>query len=505
MDRRPWIVGLVLILTVAVTACSDDEANSVVANSGGECPAGQQMNAVTGLCMSDGTGTGADGGGETPACVNLECRQVVCPSGSPTTTLSGTVTIPSGELPLPNAVVYVPNGPVDPIVQGASCERCDEELSGSAVVETTTNTQGKFVLEDVPVGADIPLVIQVGKWRRQITIPAVESCVDTPLDPVMTRLPRNQQEGDIPKIALTTGGYDALECLLRKIGIQASEFTPEAGEGRVNLFAGHLGSERYDDSLHAGTYFTPARNWWSSLDNLKKYDIILHSCEGEPDEGNKPQIARQALQDYADMGGRVFLSHWHNIWLAGGPQEFRSVASWGRGDVAPPDPVTAHIDTSFDKGQELADWMLETGGSAVHGRLLIREGRRTLDEVNPNLAQSWIWVEPTGTEWVQYFSFNTPVWAAEQQQCGRVVFSDIHVSSGDESRNRPFPTGCTTTGLSAQEKALVFMLFDLSSCIIPDQEGRCQGLGESCSNHGDCCSNLCATEGGQSTGMCIVG
>jgi hypothetical protein len=69
----------------------------------------------------------------------------------------------------------------------------------------------------------------------------------------------------------------------------------------------------------------------------------------------------------------------------------------------------------------------------------------------------------------QYLDEATPFAGAA---CGRVVLSDIHVSTGgssstedDSSPSSPYPDGCRTTDLSPQEKTLKFMIFDLSSCI----------------------------------------
>ena len=442
-----------------------------------------------------GTGVHIDAGpvgdaAYTGPCRNLECRQSTCTRGSCTaqpcapgvkTTVSGTVFDPAGKVPLYNVVVYVPNAPLDPVPEGASCDRCGATLSGKPIATAITDETGHFSLENVPVGADVPLVIQVGKWRRELTVPAVASCADTPLtDTNLTRLPRNQSEGHIPKMALTTGSADALECLLRKIGIQDSEFTPEGGSGRVNLFAGAGGTNRYSATLNGGANLTGVEPWWDSAANLLTYDILLHSCEGTETPTNKSPAARQAFLQYTSAGGRVFLSHWHNYWLEHGPAPLPMTATFDHQNDLP-SPFTAAIDTSFPKGQAMATWLVNVGGSTTPGQLVILAGQHTVDTANPTYSQRWIYSDamPGATQQtlrnpsVQYFTFNTPADAPAADQCGRVVLSDIHVSNAGtpndrSSPNLRFPTGCQATDLSAQEKALEFMLFDLSSCVIPD-------------------------------------
>ncbi len=413
-------------------------------------------------------------GDRPPACVGLRCQQVNCPAGT-SSSISGTVYIPAGNLPLYNVNVYVPNAPLAPLPAEASCNKCDSMLSGSPIVTTTTDTRGRFILKNVPVGNDIPLVMQVGKWRRKVTVPTVTACVENPITDVnQSRLPRDKSEGDIPRIALATGGADALECLLRKVGIADSEFTPDASAGRVNLFAGHGGANKYDSSLNGGADFSPATTFWSTVGSLKRYDVVLLSCEGTQDAKNKTPADLQAMQDYANLGGRVFASHWHNYWIELGPAPFPTAAVFNHQDDLP-SPFTADIDTTFPKGQAIAEWLLNVGGSTTLGQLVIVAGQHTVDAVN--VAQRWIYSStPTS---VQYLTFNTPMTMAPADQCGRVVLSDIHVSSGDQSSpSRRFPTGCRTTTLTPQEKALIFMLFDLSACIVPDD--MCPGGQRSC-------------------------
>jgi len=438
---------------------------------------------------SSGRDGGAYSGGVTRPCVGLECQQAscvlgdckqqACPGGA-ATTVSGVVSDPAGKVPLYNVIVYVPNAALAPITTGATCDTCESPVSGSPIAATLTDAKGEFRLDNVPVGGNIPLVIQIGKWRRQITVPNVAACANTEVaDRNLTRMPRNQSEGHIPKIAVTTGFADSLECLFRKIGIQDTEFTPESGTGRINLFVGKRnpaqngasqdGTDKYMPGLNGGAAFSPATVLWNDVNALKKYDIVVLSCEGSQNTPTKNAGALQALAGYANVGGRVFASHWHNVWLERGPQPFPRVAAFTQVDGVLPNPFTATVDTSFPKGVAFADWLAHVGASPMRGQIVIKEGKHTVDDVNPMMSRRWIYSTDPKFRSVQYFSFNTPI--ATKPECGRVVFTDIHVSAADTSNpSVPFPSGCKPDELTPQEKALEFMLFDLSSCVQPDDK-----------------------------------
>src|SRR4051812_1910295 len=222
------VLPAVLALVVSSVGCSPriTAVRSPAADGGSAGPrdgaAFSHPDASFGFKVPDGAPSApppAPGG-----CVNLQCRQQTCPGGG-TTSLSGTVYAPNGTLPLYNVAVYIPNAPLDPLPKGMSCDRCGTLASGHPIASALSDAKGRFRIDNVPIGKDVPLVIQVGKWRRQVTVPEARACQDNPLtDPQLTRLPRNRQEGDLPRVAVTTGNCDPLSCTITKLGVDPAEF-----------------------------------------------------------------------------------------------------------------------------------------------------------------------------------------------------------------------------------------------------------------------------------------
>jgi hypothetical protein len=295
-------------------------------------------------------------------------------------------------------------------------------------------------------------------------------------------LPKNHTDpgNDIPKIAISTGCSDTLECLLARVGVDKAEYTAGAGgDGRIHVFTGQCtGGHFGQPTTMAGSPESPNALWDTAAD-LLPYDIVLLSCEGS--ETTNPN--QQALHDYATAGGRVFASHFHYAWFNTGPYASENLATWHPSDNDM-GTINATIATTlangqpFPKGQALAQW-LGNVGALTSGELPIQQAKHNADVSVANTpSQSWIVADqqapsPGAT---QYLSFNTPTNAAIgagglPNYCGRVVFSDLHVgAASNDTPSNAVPTDCTDADLSPQEKALEFMLFDLSSCITPNDQ-----------------------------------
>ncbi len=433
---------------------------------------------------NDGLGPSLGGlGGNADACSGIQCQQVVCAGGG-TTSVTGTVFDPSGTLPIYNALVYVPNAQVEPFAPGVACDRCATLPSGQPIATALTDSAGKFTLTNVPVGKDIPVVIQIGRWRRQIVVGSVPECQETPLDAALTRLPRNQSEGDIPKIAITTGFADSLECTFQKLGIDSAEFTNPDGDGRVHIYQGlrQMTGGGSANGSKIDNQTPPATDLWNDLGRMKQYDLIVYSCEGDPNDATKKPAAKANTRDYLNAGGRLFSSHYHYTWFENGASPLPDTAAWIRN----PSPdryrglTTTDIDTSFPKGASFADWLVNVGASNPRGKLDIEQIRRNVASVPakgiaPDASRRWVYhTNPNegGAEETKFFSFNTPFGSAPETQCGRGVYTDIHVGGDDATgvSDVLIKNSCTSSTLLPQEEALLFLLFDLASCVQDDSK-----------------------------------
>jgi len=214
--------------------------------------------------------------------------------------------------------------------------------------------------------------MQLGKWRRQVTIPATmvtHQCANNVIadtaPATLLRLPKSITDGDnngqytsMPKIAITTGTLDALECLLTRIGIDTAEFTNPTGTGHINLFSHFLATDanRLQDaktgtdnsrdvngatSYVDGTAFPLASTVLDSVTALQGYDMVLMNCAAAPlyfaaGADYVTAARQQKMKTYLDGGGKVFLEHYFSMWLRstfvpGGveqPGPYGDIATW---------------------------------------------------------------------------------------------------------------------------------------------------------------------------------
>ncbi|HEY3801721.1 MAG TPA: carboxypeptidase-like regulatory domain-containing protein [Kofleriaceae bacterium] len=394
-----------------------------------------------------------------------------------TTSLSGTVTAPNGILPIAGATVYVASNAPGPLPTAPSCQfACTPP---NAVAATTTGADGTFRLDGITASPNLPVVIQAGRWRRQLVVPVL-ACGDTALAADDTRLPGSSTDAtaltamsatgaplvDLPTIAAETGDDDVVECILVELGVAASEFGNGSGSGHVQLYwnpEAFAGAKA--PSFAGGASYGDVTGLWNRYAALSQFDVVMLGDDIDAAGSSKPPSAISAIGQYASSGGQLVLTgNSQTIWI-------RNNAAWASELTFDPqvdaDATNAAMfavdDTTNPDGTIYADWLFDAGASPAPGTIYVDGASYQCVGYDAATVARWLYVtasvdngEESSNELV---SFSTPVGAA----CGEVVYSDFEVAWGDGNEAAtvsPFPGNCAApSAMTPQVKAMAYLLF----------------------------------------------
>ncbi|MEO8874824.1 MAG: hypothetical protein ABI461_04480, partial [Polyangiaceae bacterium] len=358
-------------------AATDDGGDGSDASSSSKRDSGKK---------SDGGNPDGDGG-----CVGLGCVKDDCTTTGGETTITGIAYAPNGKTPLYNVIVYVPSttSKLPPFTSGVSCDQCGT-VDGDPVTSTTTDATGHFTLHNVPSGTAIPVVFQLGKWRRQTLVPRVNKCVENPLtDANQTRLPKNQTEGDMPHIAISSGICDNTACLLPKLGIDPVEYGTAADVGtKAIIFYQGAGSE-------TPTGAASAQSLWGNENELKKYDAVILGCNCSESEEQKATAdggtaTLAGMADYLAQGGRALSLDFQYPWTAYGPTPMPATMTGFLGGAPVAASPSYSINATSPKGAAAKTWLETADPTYAGGAVTLSTTFENFTHVDATRAQAWV-------------------------------------------------------------------------------------------------------------------
>jgi hypothetical protein len=398
-----------------------------------------------------------------PSCFNN------CPAGQ-MTTITGRVTAPNGIDPVPGAAVYVPKGSITEFPPEVRCEVCSQ-LTDIAVVSTTTNTDGTFTLGPIPTAADpvagfdVTVVSQMGRFRIAQTVQIASPCATNALGNENFKLP-GRNEGDfhsIPKIAVASGDYDVMECVLLKIGIEQGQFDIYEGQSFVLT----------PDPIVVGNFDTLLND----LDKMKQYNIIFINCAGNTYENLLTNATvRNNIENYVLSGGRLYVTDWSYDYVEQVPNfsplidfepgasdanpEAMNAAALGEGDI--------QVDATV-LDPDMAEWLRAV--EQVSGDEVINDSNQVrISHFLVSWVQQFIVPQADGVKvWLEGDADGQrPLTTTfDYAMCGRVLYSSYHTAGRDGLGlgGDTFPNYCASGGLTPQERVLEYLIFHIADCI----------------------------------------
>ena len=364
---------------------------------------------------AQGAQTTGDGGGSSGSVITGT-------TGGKKIDLTGTTFAPNGKLPLAGVLVYWSVAAPDPIPEGVYCDTCVQLPTGTS---TLSAPDGTFTL-NVPTAQDVYIVSQKGQFRRVRKVSFKES--DTTIDKDISTLPGKSKaaEGDtIPKIALldepTGDSLDPIQIALQGLGIEEWD----------NFESDH-----------------------SKIKNeLSNYNIAMFPC-GADDFSPPDAEDVDAIRAFVASGGKIYASDWDHEYADKSFPEFFTAPLEHEGESNPDGTIV---------DQDMSTWLTKIGDDAENvqfkGVWTKFNGIQSAEVPTPAndgttaVLEPKVWTHVTSDDESKYGSGEASI--SFPYGCGRGMLSIFHVH-GDDSSN-----------LLEQEKALLYMLLEVSACVKP--------------------------------------
>jgi len=430
------------------------------------------MLAATGCDEDHGRGAPPD----LAACVGVGCNVSACTAGTETT-LAGTLFAPNGKDPVPNATVYIPATAPAAFPDGIACDLCGT-ISG-AVATALTRADGGFLLTGVPEG-DVQVVAELGRFRR-VTRMTVQKCVQNlvPQDPGTFGIKLPGRDGElsvedrIPKIAVATGDYDQIECVLKRMGITQFDL--------------------YNDRNVGATLPTTIAELSTLLTDrarLEKYNLLVVNCtEAQFEPILKVPGVLANLEHFVGGGGRIYATDWAYDVINQVP-EFAPYLCFVKGGVLGATPpatcsslpgtaAEAHSTTPYDTGATIKDptmrdWLANFPNTLVGGQVPISFNFVVINQTGDMTHPATTWAEglaeAQGSLPMMSKGVRPLTVTFDYKQCGRIHYSTYNTEPAavvDDSTNGRYPLCGGRTAFNAQERLLEYLLFTIAQCVGP--------------------------------------
>lgn len=402
-----------------------------------------------------------------------------------TTRVSGTVwapgnapgmTVPGHEIPVSGAIVYASLTQPGPPAEQVQCIPCVEAPPNAVI----TDAKGNFDLDVYP--GTYWLVVQKAHFRIQTQVVITEQTGMLPTE--MTTLPSVTDAANgkwIPSIALASGGFDAMESILGKMGIgevdSSGEFVAGSATGSFDVYS-NGGSI---DGMASGTLSDLVGN----LDTMLKYQIIFIPCAGSlHSSALQNQQNLKNIRDYVALGGRLYVTDWSGEWSdnvfptqveLGSTYDTPAAAynqtddTWNTAMFGDADGSPSYTSPDAEAvDQDLFDWLNGQVGPSDGGSEI------TIDATSMSVSGNWDHILKLNSVEVGVDDEGNPVVDApkpyvigsdgqpggkkpltvtfEPAGCGRVLYSTYHT------------THSTHVGLAPQERILLYLTLEIGVC-----------------------------------------